>query len=74
MVFFRSSEKMEIDTGSIESNQDQSGANKRQKLNTTRAKILAKPAGGVPVPEDRTYGIETQFFDDPFAISREEVS
>ena len=66
---------MEIDTGSTTSNQRQSGINKRQKLNTTRAKILEKPAmGGESFPDNPAYGIEMQFFDDPFAISREEVS
>ena len=63
---------MEIDTGLPTSNQRPSGVNKRQKLNTTRAKILEQPAkGGASFPD---VSIDMQFFDDPFAISREEVS
>ena len=71
----RSSEKMEIDGVPAASNQSQIGSNKRQKLNTTNAKILIKPAiGGALLPDDRAYVIDTQFSDDPFGISREEVS
>ena len=56
-------------------NQSQTGTNKRQKLNTTNSKILIKPAiGGALIPDDRAIVINTQFFDDPFGISREEVS
>ena len=66
---------MEIDTGLPTSNPGQSGTNKRQKLNTTNAKILTKPAiGGAVLPDDRAYVIDMQFYDDPFGISREEVS
>ena len=66
---------MEIDTGSPTLNQGQSGTNKRQKLNTTGTKILIKPAiGGALIPDDRAYVIDTEFFDEPFGISRKEVS
>ena len=66
---------MEIDTGSLTSNQSQSGTNKRQKLNTTGTKILTNPANGdASLTDDRAYVINTEFFDDPFGVSREEVS
>ena len=70
-----SSEKMEIDGDVSTQKQSEVGSNKRQKLNTTNAKILIKPAiGGALVPDNRAIVINTQFFDDPFGVSREEVS
>ena len=66
---------MEIDGDPSVSNQGQAASSKRQKLNSTNAKILIKPLiGGAQLPDDRAYVIDTQFFDDPFGISREEVS
>ena len=66
---------MEIDGDVPTQKQSEAGINKRQKLNTTNAKILIKPAiGGALVPDNRAIVINTQFFDDPFGISREEVS
>ena len=66
---------MEIDIGSPVLNQGQGGTNKRQKLNTTGTKILIKPAiGGGSTPDDRAFVIDTEFFDEPFGISRKEVS
>ena len=66
---------MEIDGAPSVSSQGQAASSKRQKLNSTNAKILIKPAiGGALLPDDRAYVIDTQFFDDPFGISREEVS
>ena len=66
---------MEIGGDAPVLNQSQTGTNKRQKLNTTNPKILIKPAmGGALKPGDSTIVINTEFFDDPFGISREEVS
>ena len=65
-----SAEKMEIDGVAAVTNKSQIGSDKRQKLNTTNAKILINPA----IPDNRSHGIDTQFYDDPFGISREEVS
>ena len=53
---------------------DQTATNKRRKLNTTNAKILIRPAvSGASLPDDKAMIIETEFVDDPFGISREEV-
>ena len=58
---------MEIDGVSAALSQEQT-ANKRRKLNSTSAEVGSKPAmGGAPIV------IDTQFFDDPFGVSREEV-
>ena len=65
-----SAEKMEIDGVAAVADKSQIGSDKRQKLNTTNPKILIKPA----IPDDRFYVIDTQFHDDPFGVSREEVS
>ena len=68
-----SSEPMEIDGDPAALLQGQT-TNKRRKLNTTSSKILVKPAiGGALLPDDKAIVIDTQFFDDPFGISREEV-
>ena len=64
---------MEIDGAPSVSIQGQDGSSKRQKLNSTNAKILIKPAVGGALTDDRAFVIDTEFFDDPFGISREEV-
>ena len=65
---------MEIVGDPSASLQGQTTTNKRRKLNTTNAKILIKPAiGGALLPDDKAIVINTQFFDDPFGVSREEV-
>ena len=67
-----SSEKMEIIGDSPALIQSQTTSSKRRKL--TNAKILIKPLiGGALLPDDKAYVIDTQFFDDPFGVSREEV-
>ena len=66
---------MEIDGVAVVASKGQIGSDKRQKLNTTNAKILIKPAiGGALLPDVSANVIDTQFYDDPFSVSREEVS
>ena len=57
---------MEIDGVPAALPQEQA-SNKRRKLNSTSAKVLVKPA------IDEAIVIDTQFVDDPFGVSREEV-
>ena len=67
---------MEIDGNSSSPSltQTQAASNKRRKLNSTNAQMLIKPAiGGALLPDDRAYVINTEFFDDRFGISRDEV-